>query len=788
MKKNKYNRGEIEARWKAYWAENEIYKFVYDEGKPMYVVDTPPPYVSADHLHVGHIMSYAQAEFIVRYKRMRGFYVFYPMGWDDNGFPTEKFVEKKYSVDKKSITKSEFVKLCLKETEVGAKNYKKLWTDMGISVDWEKTYSTIDPTATRISQWSLIDLYKKGALYRKEAPIQWCTACQTAVAQADLENEDIDSFMNEIIFKTTSGKELIIATTRPEYLAACVAIYINPNDERAEALTKESAIVPLYDYEIPIMTSEAVDPNLGTGLMMVCTWGDQEDVEKWNTDSLETRDILNKDGTLNEIAKEYEGLTLLEARERILDDLKSNSLLKSQEKLTHPVNTHERCNTPIEFVQTKQWYIKLVDEKETWLDYGNKVNWYPKNRQKDYETWVNSLKWDWCISRQRYYGVPFPIWYCKECDNPIFADEKDLPVDPSEDSPPDKACSGCGGTELVPELDVMDTWATSSCTPFILRELVEDKGIKEKVFPNSLRPNAFEIIRTWDFYSIVKSHYHFGHLPFDNIMISGHGLAEDGRKIAKRLGNYTPSAELIEEYGADAIRFWATGAKLGENHRFTADEVGNGKKTSIKLWNVGNLIKLNQPDKLDIKELSIDSIDLQYEDVWILNELNQTIKKATDAFEKYEYAKSRDYISDFFWNKLADNYLEFVKHRLWNEDGNVKAESNKFLSFVFLNILKLFAPIMPFITEELFHNIFTGELSIHLSSWPEEIGFKTDLDSSDFDNFLKAVEELRKYKTENGISMGKEIEGYALKAELDLDKYGLLLQTVMRIKNITNNN
>ncbi|MFH1286171.1 MAG: valine--tRNA ligase, partial [Candidatus Magasanikbacteria bacterium] len=779
----KYNREDSESRIKNFWEQEGIFKFDPKNEKPLYVVDTPPPYVSADHLHSGHIMSYAQAEFIVRYKRMRGFNVFYPMGFDDNGLPTERFVEKKYKIDKSKITKSEFIKICLQETELGSQTYKKLWNDLGISVDWSKTYSSISPIATKVSQWSIIDLHKKGALYRDKAPVLWCPSCRTAIAQADLEDQEEESKMNFINFKSASGQDLTIATTRPELLPACVALYVNPSDKRFKDLIGSKAIVPLFDYEIDIRSSDKVDMETGTGLMMVCTWGDKEDLEKWQVDNLETRSLINEDGTLNELGGKYQSLKLKEARKQILEDLENKGLLIKQEGISHTVSVHERCGTPAEFVQSKQWFIKIADKKDIWLKYGEKLNWYPKFKEKDYELWVNSIKWDWCISRQRYYGVPFPIWYCSECQEPVFAKEEDLPVYPHESQPNIEKCPKCGNKSFVPENDVMDTWATSSCTPFLLRELVDDPKIKEKLFPTTLRPNAFEIIRTWDFYSIVKSHYHFNTLPFENVMISGHGVDEKGVKFSKRLGNYILPEKIIAEYGADALRYWATGATLGKNLRFSIEEIKKGLKTATKLWNVARFITMS------LDEVSLDLIDKDLEpaDVWIINELNKTQKEVTKAFDEYTYAKAKDELDIFFWSKFADYYVEFIKYRIFGDDQNSKKSAQLTLLNVFLAVLKMYAPILPFITEEIYLSVYKNtekSKSIHISNWPNTIETKTDLDISDFGEAITAINEIRKYKSENNISLGKELDEYKLKTKVDLDKYGEFVKKAIRVKEI----
>lgn len=768
MDKN-YDFKTTEEKWRKEWEKKELFRFSFDKGGKLFVVDTPPPYVSADHLHAGHIMSYAQAEFIVRYKRMKGFNVFYPMGFDDNGLPTERFVEKKYKIDKSKTTKKDFIELCLKETEKGIETYKKLWNSLGISVDWSKTYSTIAPLPTKVSQRSLIDLYKKGKLYRQELPILWCPKCQTAISQSDLEDREENGKMNYIGFPLENGESAVIATTRPELLPACVALYFNPEDERYKELIGKKAIIPLFNQEVTFKTSEAVDREKGTGLMMVCTWGDQEDLEKWRTDNLETKNVLTPDGRLNELGQKYQGMKIEKAREEIIKDLKEQGFLIKQEDIVHSLNVHERCETPVELILSKQWFIKIADLKDKWLEMGRKIKWHPEYMRDNYEIWVDSLKWDWCVSRQRYYGVPFPFWYCKECGEVILPDEKELPVSPTEQNPPVKECPKCGG-EIIPETDVMDTWATSSCTPFLLREMINEK----ELFPVDLRPNAHEIIRTWDFYSIVKSYYHFNDIPFRNVMVSGHGLDEKGKKISKRLGNYIPSDQLIEEWGADAIRYWATGAGLGQNLRFNPKEIKKGKQITTKLWNVAKFIDL---DNAEEKEF-----ELEYADVWILKEMNETIKKATKHFDDYEYAKARNEIEEFFMSKFCDYYIEFVKYRLYGNNEESKRAAQTTLIKVFSNILKMFAPIIPFISEELYQQLNKG--SIHVSEWPVEENIKTKLDISDFDEAIRAVDEIRKYKSENKISLGAELKECEIQTKVNLEKYGEFIKGAIKVKTI----
>lgn len=773
----KYNHLESEKKWQKLWEDEKIYQFDEKSKKPIYSVDTPPPYVSADHLHQGHIMSYSQAEFIVRYKRMQGFNVYYPMGFDDNGLPTERFVEKKYKVNKKTISRPEFIELCLKETKKGAETYRKLWTDLGISVDWSKTYSTINPLCQKRSQWSFLDLYKKGKIYRDNKPILWCTTCQTAIAQADLEPEERKTKLIHIKVKikddnntnirmganNTNKKEdsyLVFATTRPELLPACMGISVNPEDDRYKNIIGKKVIMPLTGAEVELTAdSEGVDPEYGSGVVYFCSYGGGECIE-WLSRHKDAKPIhiLNPSGKFNNKAGKYEGLSIGEARKKIIEDLEEAGALEKIEKLNNVTHVHERCGTDVEYIPTKQWFIKLLDDKDKFLEFGEKLNWYPKSMHKKYIDWVKSLKWDWCISRQRYYGVPFPLWYCSDCGEIILPDEKDLPIDPSVDKPKNN-CPKCKSSKIEPELDVMDTWMTSSLTPYIVRDLIKN----DKVFPNTLRPQAFEIIRTWLFYSVVKAYFHNESIPFKDVMISGHGLDQHGRKISKRLGNYVDPNKIIEQYGADSMRYWSCGANLGSNLRFQEEEIKEGKKLLNKLFNVAkfSLMHLEEADVKDLKS----KIELKPIDKWILTKLQNTIKECTDAFESYEYSRVKNILYDFFWKDLADNYLEIAKYRLYSEDKKDK-EAKKSAQYTLyqclLNVIKLWAPLLPHITEEIWQAYFKdteNDKSVHISKWPELNKDLIDEDNEKLGNLvIEILSHVRKEKSDNNISLAKDIK------------------------------
>lgn len=763
-----YDYKTAEKRIAEYWESNNIYKFKNenkehdDDGSSgdflqntasvpsrIFSIDTPPPYVSSAHLHVGHAMSYSQAEFIIRYKRMKGFNIFYPMGFDDNGLPTERYVEKKYKINKSKITRDEFIDLCLKETKIGISTYKELWQALGISVDWGLTYSTIDAKCRKTSQKSFVELYGKKLVERRDEPIIWCPSCRTSLAQADIAIEEFDGILFDIEFSSSSGEKLIISTTRPELLGACVAIYANPSDSRYSHLKDKLIKIPIYEHTVPVKFDESVEMNYGTGLMMVCTWGDAEDVKKWKEHKLDTAIIIEPSGRLNEKARAYAGLNVKDAKKNIVEDLKKLSLIKNEKKLRHNVGIHDRCSTAVEFIQTPQWFITILNNKDKFIEAGNKINWYPAFMKTRYDEWVQNIKWDWNISRQRFYGVPFPVWYCSECGEPIIAEEDELPVDPTVSKPKHvSVCRVCGNNEFIPENDVMDTWMTSSLTPFINSnwanfdfdshvnntDNTNSKNKEIEIIPMTLRPQAQEIIRTWLFYTVVKSIYHIGDIPFKNVMISGWGLDKSGKKMSKSLGNFVAPEEIIEKYSADALRYWAAKANLGQDLRFSEEDVANGRRLLIKLWNavrffITNIdsIKSDEDFKPMISAAGIGKLnlaDLSIVDGWLLSEFQKTLKACGEYFESYEYSSALRVVSDFFYNIYCDNYLEIVKNIFWEEDPSFndrKVQSLDTMYYVSFNMLKLFAPFLPFITEELymsFYKNFETETSIHLCAWP----------------------------------------------------------------------
>lgn len=751
---------DIESKWQDFWEKSGIYKFDRDDQTtPVFSIDTPPPYISSTHLHAGHAMSFTQADIVVRYMRMMGYNIFYPMGFDDNGLPTERFVERQYKIDQKKISKHDFVKMCLEETSKQSLVYQRLFKKLGISVDWSLGYSTIDPHCRKTAQLSFIDLYHKGLVEHKQGPVIWCPFCNTALALTDLEEKELPSHLHTITFGDEAGMPIQIATTRPELLAACVALYVNSADERYRNLIGAKATVPLFGHEVPIIADDLVDMTFGTGSMMVCTWGDAEDVRRWLEDRLDKREILTRDGLIDEAIPYIGGLRIKEARHEICALLEQGGHLIASEPLNHDVKVHERCNTPVEFIVATQWFIKIADSIDEWRRRGNELEWYPQFMKSKYDAWIEGLKWDWCISRQRYYGVPFPVWYCDECGKTLLPGISQLPVDPSEDPCPIEQCE-CGSSKMSPELDVMDTWMTSSITPLINCHWQEEGSaeLMNKIYPMTLRVQAFEIIRTWLFYTIVKSHFHTGSLPWQKAMISGWGLDSKGKKISKSSGNSANAEVLIDRYSADALRFWASDSELGHDHRFREEELQAGRRLVIKLTNAARFASKYLSDYTPEDPMNTR---LEDSDKWILMRLNDTLKEYHSILQGFEYSKARRAVDKLFWSVFCDNYLEFIKHRLNRTDPDEGSRAALATLYkVLLAIIQMYAPFVPFVAEEAYQSLFAnreGCLSVHTSRSPVyQEGLNLEI-SGNFEGSLDAVALIRKYRSQTGLSFRTQI-------------------------------
>lgn len=772
-----YDPKSVEEKWRKFWWEKGIFNFNPKSDKPVFSIDNPPIYTSGI-MHVGHGMSYSQFEFIARFKRMRGYNVFLQFCFDDNGLPTEKYVEQEFKISKHTIGKEEFRELCYKVSTELAEEYKQIFRMLGFSASPQYEYRTINEYCQRQAQRSFLELYKDGEVYRKEEPTIWCPYHETALAQAEVESIERETKLNYIKFDLIDGGTITIATTRPELLPACVAVFVNPNDERYKDLIGKKAKVPIFGQEIEIIGDWQVDPEFGTGIVMVCTFGDRTDIEWWRIHNLPLRVCIARDGKLNELAGKYAGLKIEEARKNILSDLEKEGRLEKQEKIKQSVGVCWRCSTPVEFIPTKQWFIKVLDKKEKLIELGRKVEWKPPYFRKRYEDWVENLKWDWCISRQRYYGVPIPVWYCDDCEEIIVAEENELPVDPTK---VEKTCPKCG-KKAIPEKDVFDTWMTSSLTPLINARWKEDEELFGKVYPMSLRPNSHDIIRTWVFYTILKSWLHTKSIPWHTVMISGYGLDPKGKKMSKSKGNVIVLKDVLEQHGADVFRYWAGTSKLGEDLAFQEKDLITAKKLLNKLWNAFRFAYLHLKD-YEPKQLPKEKPTIA--DRWILSKLSLLIEEATKNFEEYEYSKALRETKDFFWHDFCDNYIEMVKKDLYGE----KPESILYTLYTtFLSVIKLFAPILPYITEEIYQSYFRkfeGCESIHVSKWPSPL--LKDEEALKLGELVKEIiSKIREYKVTNRIAMNKELEKIKIiYTEPDeIEKIKEVIQKTMNVKEI----
>lgn len=751
----RYNPAEAEPRIAQFWHDAGIYHFDLSSDAPIYSIDTPPPTVSG-YLHLGHVYSYSEPDFIARFRRMRGDNVYYPMGYDDNGLPTERLVEKQTGKTAEEMGREAFIRTCLEMTVEFEREYQALWQRLGLSVDWRYTYRTIDDNSRATSQLTFLDLLRKGLAYRREAPTIWCPHCHTAIAQAEVNDLERQSEFVTLPFTLENGETLPIATTRPELLPACVAVFVHPQDERYRGLVGQTARVPLFGLEVPLMADEHADPEKGTGAVMCCTFGDQVDVEWWLTHHLPLRVGLDRGGRLTGIAGQYAGLPVPEARREIIGALETDSQILGRQPVEQTVRVHERCDTPVEYIVTNQWCIRVLDHKDVFLQAGEKVEWYPASMRTRYREWVENLHWDWFISRQRYYGVPFPVWYCS-CGTILTADESQLPVDPITQPPP-RSCD-CGSQTYAADEDVMDTWATSSCSPQIAGRMRDEPELYARVFPMSLRPQAHEIIRTWAFDTIVMSHYRFDAVPWSNVLISGWGLAAAGtEKISKsRGGGPMAPMEMLELYSADAARYWAASTGPGKDAVISEEKIGAGAKLVTKLWNVATFSGrfLAGYDPMSARPR------LSPADRWILSALQSLIRQATASFESYEYAGAKSATETFFWNVLADNYLEMAKKRLYDAENPGHEAARYTLHAVLPAVLKLFAPFLPYVTEEIYRGLFQPDeerASIHRSSWPDvdEALVWQDADAAG-KALVEIAEVVRRYKSSRQMSLGAEL-------------------------------
>jgi valyl-tRNA synthetase len=783
----------LEQKWNARWEAEGTYRF--DEQRTreeVYSIDTPPPTVSGS-LHIGHVFSFTHTDLIARFQRMRGKAVFYPMGWDDNGLPTERRVQNYYGVrcdpslpydpgftppDKPgkqaiSISRPNFIELCNRLTVEDEKAFEHLWRYLGLSVDWARTYATIGQSAQKVSQVAFLRLFNRGIAYQLEAPTLWDIDFRTAVAQAELEDREQPGAYHRIRFARADGGAqpsafVEIETTRPELIPACVALVAHPDDERYRPLFGTDVVTPLFGVPVPVKAHPLADPEKGSGIAMICTFGDLTDVTWWRELSLPVRAILQPNGALRAIewgAAGWESrdpaaaqgaydhlvnLSAAKARTRIVELLQqSGDLIGEPRPIVHPVKFYEKGDRPLEIITSRQWFIKTMEFREELLARGRELQWHPEYMRHRYENWVNGLAGDWCVSRQRFFGVPFPVWYPvrtdggRDYDHPIVPDESRLPLDPSTDVPDGyRADQRDQPNGFSGDPDVMDTWATSSLTPQVAGGWLDNPGLFARVFPMDLRPQAHDIIRTWLFTTVLRSQLEHGSLPWAHAAISGFVVDPDRKKMSKSKGNVVTPMALLEEHGSDGVRYWAASGRPGADTTFDPAQMKVGRRLAMKLLNAARFALLQAEPRGAITEPL---------DRGMLTALSGLVIDATEQMEAYDYTRVLERTETFFW-AFCDDYLELVKSRRYGDFGpEAAASANSAMLVALSTLLRLFAPYLPFVTAEVWSWWRAG--SVHQAPWPtadevlQPIGGRDDAALAVRDTTQAALADVRRIKS-----------------------------------------
>jgi valyl-tRNA synthetase len=767
-----YNFTEIERKWQKKWEEMGIYHHDWNDKKRVpFSIDTPPPYPSGE-LHMGNVLNWTYFDMLARYKRMQGFNVLFPQGWDCHGLGIEIQVEKTHNIRKRDLPPDQFRKMCMELVEKYIAIMKEGILKLGCSIDWTTEYRTMDPDYWRRTQLSFILLYKKGYMYQGTHPVNWCPHDETAIADAEVDHVKKEGLLHYIRFQLEGSNEyLLVATSRPEFIPACVAVEVNPADERYNKYIGRKIAVPLMNRAVTIIGDECVDPKFGTGVVQICTYGDKDDVKTVIKHKLPVIQLLTENGQISEAGCKYAGKYVNKARAAIVEDLTAAGLLEKTEKIQQEVGVCDRCKTQVEILEVKQWFMKTMPLSEAVERNANEIQWYPdymKNRLID---WAKSLDWDWVISRQRLFATPIPVWFCKNCGEIILAHEDWVPIDPKLEGPRIDRCPKCGGKEFCGEQDVMDTWMDSSITCAVHAGW-PDRADWKHLFPASVHPSGTDIIRTWAYYLMVRHLALFNERPFNSVLINGMVLGSDGRKMSKSLKNYAAAPEVLNKNGADATRQWAAGGgATGSDIPYRAQDVEYGRRFLVKLWNASgftsNLLA-------DYKPQAHADLELQPLDKWIISKAENLTKKVTEAFEKCQFNIAVEDIRNFTWHVFCDYYVEAVKDRLYNPDlhGQSKRLAAQYTLYeVLYRTLQLLAPVTPHLTEEIYQHMFAenkGFESLQTSPWPKfNPALANEEAEKNGDLIIAIISEVRHDKAEKKLPLNAPVKNLIIYADTD---------------------
>ncbi|MFC3478048.1 valine--tRNA ligase [Halobacterium litoreum] len=764
-----YDPDSIEQRWQTEWQDSDVYEFDPSDSDTQYVIDTPPPYPSGN-LHLGHALGWSYIDFVARYHRLQGDAVLFPQGWDCHGLPTEVKVEEVNDIHRTDVSNDEFREMCIDWTHDRIDEMKQTMTELGFSQDWSAEYRTMDPEYWGKTQQSFSAMAEDDMVYRDEHPVNWCPRCETAIADAEVENVDREGTLYYVTFDGVDNDDIEIATTRPELLAACVGMAVSPDDERYEDRVGDTFEVPLFGQEVELVADDDVDADFGSGAVMICTFGDKQDVDWWAEYDLDLRSVFTEDGRLSEEAGEFAGLTIDEAKGEIADALDDEGYLNDSEPTEQSVGACWRCDTPIEILSKEQWFVEV--DQDLILEKAAEANWIPDHMHDRLVDWTESMEWDWVVSRQRVFATPIPAWECDDCGHWHIASREEAPVDPTEDDPAVGDCPECGGESWTGETDVMDTWMDSSITPLHISGWPEDLDLDE-FEPVSLRPQGHDIIRTWAFYTLLRTGALTDEKPWDDVLVNGMVFGPDGNKMSKSRGNVVAPDEAIEEYSADAVRqALALGGQPGSDVQFQWKEVKSASRFLTKLWNI---VKFSE-GHFDEDTPDIDAPAYRDADRWILSELTRVADEVESEMDDYRFDAAMRRLREFAWEDLADDYVELVKGRLYNGRPGERAAAEKALYTAVTSVVKMLAPFSPHVTEEIWRGLPGTEGSVHEAAWPDVDMLDEDAELAG-ERIAEVASDVRRWKSDNGMPLNADLDRVELYFDGDgdatLDTYDL---------------